>query len=179
MSASSAALTGKTYWCTSFPPTKNVHPSHGPVNFTKTPWPSFLTRLFIVRPGLVILLKDINFVELEERLDLRHHPCQSYVGLTLIRISATNILMYTREPILKHISQSGRFRIPAAVTHTCLKLVVLLRGFAHTLGCKTTTLTAASPYSYRASYRKGGTMFIQRQCLKSVEDTVVQVRIVE
>ena len=97
------------YRRTSLSPTKNVHPSHRPVNLAETPWPFFLPRFLIICLILVILFKDIILVELEKRLDLCHHPGQRYVGLALIRISATNILMYAREPILKHLCQFGEF----------------------------------------------------------------------
>ena len=47
-----------------------------------------------------MLIEDVIFVELEKRLDLCHHPGQGYIGFALIRVPATNILMYAREPIL-------------------------------------------------------------------------------
>ena len=125
----------KTYRRTSLSPTKDVHSSHGIINFAKTPWPLSLTRLLIVCLSLVILIQDIIFIEFEERLDLCHHPGQCDIGFTLIGISATNILMYAREPNLRHLYQLGElgsWQRPL----TCLKLVVLLRGFAHTLGCR-------------------------------------------
>lgn len=97
----------KTYRCTSLPPTKHVHSGHGPVDLTETPWPGFLPRFLIVRHSLVVLIKDVIFVELEKGLDLCHHPSQRNIGFALIRISSTDILMYAREPILDTLCQSG------------------------------------------------------------------------
>ena len=138
----------ETYRCTCLPPTKHVHSSHGPVDLAETPWPGLLPRFLVVRHSLVVLVKDEIFVEFEERFDLCHHPSQSVVGLTLIRIPTTNILMSAREPILEFIVSAWRSSVLAVVAYTCLKLVVLLRGFAHTLGWKVIKLFTDSPIRY-------------------------------
>lgn len=90
----------KTYRRPRLSPAENVHPGHGPVDFAETPRSLFLPRLFVICLGLVILIEDIICVELEERLDLCHHPGQRNVGLALIRIPSSNVLMYTGEPVL-------------------------------------------------------------------------------
>lgn len=94
----------RTYRRTSLPPTKHVHSGHGLVDLTETPRPGFLPGFLIVRHSLVVLIKDVIFVELEKGLDLCHHPSQRNIGFALIRISSTNILMYAREPILDTVS---------------------------------------------------------------------------
>lgn len=76
---------------------------------TKRPWTWLLPLFLVVISIFVVLIQNVIWVKIKERVHLGNHPRQSEVGLPLVLVASSNICMNAREPHLSQILYSETF----------------------------------------------------------------------